>query len=96
MSTNIPPGKAQTDLGWNGELFVYTPLAEPQLTAELTRHANPVEVAGAHAVTFQPAGPGNQDRYAVQDWNVHGGTWRFTGVFDGEHRSLDITEVSAD
>jgi pyruvate dehydrogenase phosphatase len=77
----------ETDLGW-GDYgpWAYRKVAEPELTSLLTREADPKTIAGVDCITFQPAPGGaqlNQDRYAVEDWELGDGVWKFVAVFDG-------------
>lgn len=67
----------------------YNILAEAELTRELELMAKPLSFSigsrySAYGVNFQPCHVySTQDRYTVQQLNVHGRVWTFTGVFDG-------------
>lgn len=67
----------------------YHILAEAELARELELTAKPLSFPlgsrySAHGVNFQPCHVySTQDRYTVQQLNVHGRVWSFTGVFDG-------------
>ena len=67
----------------------YHILPEAELTRELELMAKPLSFSlgprhSAHGVNFQPCHVySTQDRYTVQQLNVHGRVWTFTGVFDG-------------
>lgn len=77
----------ETNLGYEGYgPWRYRKLSEPELTSLLTRLADPKSIAGVDCVSFQPAtgeAPINQDRYAVEDWDLEGGIWKFLAIFDG-------------
>lgn len=82
----------QTDMG-EGEgrgPWTYHILPEDLLKAELDRHAFAKKVGVTHSVSMQPcAAPGeaSQDRYAVHEWELEGGNWRFNAIFDGIFRA---------
>ena len=67
----------------------YNVLAGAELARELERIAKPLSFPigprhSAYGVNFQPCHAySTQDRYTVQQLNVHGRVWTFTGVFDG-------------
>ena len=67
----------------------YNILTEAELTRELELTAKPLSFPlgphySASGVNFQPCqGYSTQDRYTVQQLNVHGRVWSFSGVFDG-------------
>ncbi|KAF8496799.1 protein serine/threonine phosphatase 2C [Russula emetica] len=69
----------------------FVPLSEADLTQHLKALAKPERTVFdatrghlADAVAFQPCTRYNsQDRFAVQQLDVHGKKWTFTGVFDG-------------
>lgn len=67
----------------------YQILAEADLARELELTAKPLSFSlgsrySAYGVNFQPCHVySTQDRYTVQQLNVHGRVWTFTGVFDG-------------
>ncbi|KZP13782.1 protein serine/threonine phosphatase 2C [Athelia psychrophila] len=69
----------------------YTVLDEPELWRELAALAKPQSVMldrkrgwRADAVNFQPSPTTRtQDRYVVQQLDIHGHSWTLTGVFDG-------------
>lgn len=70
---------ATTDTGWT-----YRILPEPLLTSELARASNSLSTACSDSVTFQPCPYfRNQDRHAVESWDLPGGTWTFIAVIDG-------------
>ncbi|OCH93119.1 protein serine/threonine phosphatase 2C [Obba rivulosa] len=90
---------ATTDMDRGGpERWTYRVLNEPTLTQELSRLSCPKSWrTGVDAVTFQPCQSyhsRSQDRYAVEEWPMPGGTWVFTGVFDG-HMNGDTSELAA-
>jgi pyruvate dehydrogenase phosphatase len=64
----------------------YTVLAEPQLSAELLRCANPQTFGATDVVSMQPCpnpSERSQDRFVVVEWALADGTWRFHAVCDG-------------
>ena len=67
----------------------YHILAGAELARELELMAKPLSFPigprySAYGVNFQPCHVySTQDRYTVQQLNVHGRVWTFTGVFDG-------------
>ncbi|KAJ6558605.1 protein serine threonine phosphatase 2C [Mycena vulgaris] len=72
----------------------YTALAEPQLSAELARLANPQSFGSTDVVSLQPCLSPNertQDRFVVADWELADGVWRFHAVCDGHagHDTVD-------
>jgi pyruvate dehydrogenase phosphatase len=76
-----------TDLGWEGESgWTYSKVEEPKLSSMLTSVANPKSITGVDCITFQPClieDQANQDRYAVENWELSNGTWKFLAIFDG-------------
>lgn len=77
-----------TDMGWGepDQVFTYTSLPEPLLSAELARLADVRTHADTDTVSIQPCpnpAEASQDRVVVQDWPLWGGTWAFRAVFDG-------------
>ncbi|KAH7908418.1 phosphatase 2C-like domain-containing protein [Hygrophoropsis aurantiaca] len=76
-----------TDLGRGGhERWTYHILPEPMLSAELESRSNACSRRYVDSVTFQPCAAYatlNQDRYSIEDWDLPGGTWTFTAIFDG-------------
>jgi len=85
--------KKTTDMGWthlDGKTWEYTVLSEPLLTSELERIAFAKSIGDTDVVSAQPSPHyehRNQDRYAIQDWNLPGGTWSFRAIFDGQYIS---------
>lgn len=70
---------ATTDTGWT-----YRVLPEPLLTAELARSSNALSASCFDSIAFQPCPYfRNQDRRAMESWNLPGGIWTFIAVFDG-------------
>lgn len=64
----------------------YSILCEPALTSELERLSAATSIGTTDCITLQPClnpAKSNQDRYVVQDWELPGGKWQFTAVFDG-------------
>ena len=66
----------------------YTCLEENELTSRLNELAQLGTIGDTDYATLQPQFYTNpedasQDRYAVQDWDIHGRLWRFRAVFDG-------------
>ena len=82
---------AFTDMGYGDEgRWTYKLLREPALSDELRRIAYPRSTANTDSVTFQPCRSHeqrSQDRHVVSRWDAGGGTWVFTGIFDGAHRA---------
>lgn len=67
----------------------YRIVPEPLLTAELARKASPQKLEHCDSVTFQPCTScRNQDRHAVQMWDLPGGVWTFMAIFDGAKARL--------
>jgi len=76
-------------------MALYTSLPEPLLSQELARQARPESFSDTDCVSFQPCplpSAANQDRYVVEDWPMHTGTWAFRAVFDGHagHETVDF------
>ncbi|KAJ6475215.1 protein serine threonine phosphatase 2C [Mycena vitilis] len=72
----------------------YTVLAEPQLSAELARCANPQSFGSTDVVSIQPCptpSERSQDRFLVTEWPLSDGTWRLNAVCDGHagHDTVD-------
>lgn len=91
---------ALTDMGYGEDVrWTYKLLREPALTDELCRLAHPSSTVGTHSVTFQPCRSyeqRSQDRHVVDRWDFGGGgTWVFTGVFDG-HVNHDTVEYATE
>lgn len=81
-------GFASTDMGWGGEdTWTYRILTEEQITPELLRRSRHEIRGRVDCVTFQPC-PSyearSQDRYILQNWDLPGGQWTFSGIFDGK------------
>ena len=82
-----------TDMG-RGEDFkwAYRILQEADLAKELSRLASPTSHGPrTDSVTFQPCQTyeaRSQDRYDIRVWSNEQGTWTFTGLFDGQCRSV--------
>ncbi|KAH7922369.1 protein serine/threonine phosphatase 2C [Leucogyrophana mollusca] len=76
-----------TDLGRGGhERWTYHILPEPTLSVELQTMSNARSRRYVDSVTFQPCAAYaslNQDRYSIEDWDLPGGSWTFTAIFDG-------------
>lgn len=76
----------------------YTSLPEPLLSQELARQARPKSFSDTDCVSFQPCplpSAANQDRYIVEDWPLHTGTWAFRAVFDGKKLPLPMPGASS-
>ncbi|KAJ6495323.1 protein serine threonine phosphatase 2C [Mycena sanguinolenta] len=74
--------------------FTYTVLDEPELSAELARHAQPQSIGATDIVYMQPCpipSERSQDRFVVGDWVIADQTWRFQAVLDGHagHDTVD-------
>jgi pyruvate dehydrogenase phosphatase len=69
----------------------YQVLDEPDIWKEMSAFAKPQSVIfdpirrwRADAINFQPClNTRTQDRYVMQQLDIHGLTWTLTGVFDG-------------
>ncbi|KAF8554716.1 protein serine/threonine phosphatase 2C [Imleria badia] len=76
-----------TDLGRGGkQRWTYHILAEGAVDTELQRLCDPRSSTSVDSVTFQPCPEYailNQDRYSVEEWDLHGGIWQFNAVYDG-------------
>ncbi|KAG1864077.1 phosphatase 2C-like domain-containing protein [Suillus tomentosus] len=76
-----------TDLGRGGkERWTYHMLPEAALDAELHRMSNATSSTFVDSVTFQPCAAYadlNQDRYSIEEWELPGGVWQFTAIYDG-------------
>lgn len=83
---------ASTDMGWGGEdTWTYRILPEEQITPELLRRSHNEIRGRVDCVTFQPCSSyeaRSQDRYVVQNWDMPGGQWSFSGIFDGKALSM--------
>jgi pyruvate dehydrogenase phosphatase len=75
--------------------LTYTVLAEPYLSSELARLANPQSFGNTDVVSIQPCltpTERSQDRFVVEDWELLDGThWKFQAVCDGHagHETVD-------
>ncbi|KAG2150811.1 phosphatase 2C-like domain-containing protein [Suillus clintonianus] len=84
-----------TDLGRGGkERWTYHMLPEAALDVELHRMSNATSSASVDSVTFQPCAAYadlNQDRYSIEEWELPGGVWQFTAIYDGHcgHDTVD-------
>ncbi|KAG2361330.1 phosphatase 2C-like domain-containing protein [Suillus spraguei] len=84
-----------TDLGRGGkERWTYHMLPEAELDVELHRMSNATSSTSVDSVTFQPCAAYadlNQDRYSIEEWELPGGVWQFTAVYDGHcgHDTVD-------
>ncbi|KAG1777554.1 phosphatase 2C-like domain-containing protein [Suillus placidus] len=76
-----------TDLGRGGkERWTYHMLPEAALDVELRRMSNATSSTSVDSVTFQPCAAYadlNQDRYSIEEWELPGGVWQFTAIYDG-------------
>ncbi|KAH7888784.1 phosphatase 2C-like domain-containing protein [Phlebopus sp. FC_14] len=77
-----------TDLGRGGkQRWTYHLLEESEIDAKLQRLSSPCSSKFIDSVTFQPcseyADP-NEDRYSIEEWDLHGGVWQFTAIYDGK------------
>ncbi|KAG1735086.1 phosphatase 2C-like domain-containing protein [Suillus paluster] len=76
-----------TDLGRGGrERWTYHLLPEAALNVELHRQSNASSSRSVDSVTFQPCAAYadlNQDRYSIEEWELPGGVWEFTAIYDG-------------
>lgn len=82
----FPTRGTHMDEGEGRGPWTYHILPEHLLKAELGRHAFAKKAGTADSVSMQPCavpGEASQDRYAVHEWELEGGTWRFVAVFDG-------------
>lgn len=90
-----------TDLGRGGkQRWTYHILPESAIDSELRRLCDPHSSHSVDSVTFQPCTEYvtlNQDRYSIEEWNLHGGTWQFNAVYDGNrYRSSCVNDRAAD
>ncbi|KAF9244851.1 phosphatase 2C-like domain-containing protein [Melanogaster broomeanus] len=76
-----------TDLGRGGkQRWTYHRLSESVIDNELQRLSDARSSNSVDSVTFQPYSEYtylNQDRYSVEEWDLHGGAWQFNAVYDG-------------
>ncbi|KAF8844758.1 protein serine/threonine phosphatase 2C [Paxillus ammoniavirescens] len=76
-----------TDLGRGGkQRWTYHMLPESEVNNKLQRMCDPRSSNTVDSVTFQPCSEYtslNQDRYSVEEWDLHGGTWQYNAVYDG-------------
>ncbi|KAG2145939.1 phosphatase 2C-like domain-containing protein [Suillus bovinus] len=86
-----------TDLGRGGKKrWTYHMLAEAALNVELHRMSNATSSTFVDSVTFQPCAAYadlNQDRYSIEEWELPGGVWQFTAIYDGALNSLRTSYV---
>lgn len=71
----------------DGKTWPYTIISEELFDSEFKRLGRFATFATGRAdgTTFQPFDASkNQDRYAVQEWELKNGTWTFAAVFDGD------------
>ncbi|KIJ67667.1 hypothetical protein HYDPIDRAFT_107139 [Hydnomerulius pinastri MD-312] len=82
--------------GWQYEL-----IPESDIDSELERLAFSKTIHNVSCATLQPflssleEGHGNQDRYVVEEWELPGGTWTFTAVFDG-HAGTETADYTVE
>ncbi|KAJ7113824.1 protein serine threonine phosphatase 2C [Mycena epipterygia] len=87
----------------NAEGATYTVLSEPALSERLAHFANAKSFGMTDVVWMQPCptpDERNQDRFALADWELSNGTWKFQAVCDGHagHDTVDhliVTLLSA-
>jgi len=80
----------------------YEVLEEPEIWKELSILAKPQSVQfdaslnwRVDSINFQPCpGSRTQDRYVVQQLNIHGRMWTLTGVFDGHLGDATVEHVA--
>ncbi|EGO00161.1 hypothetical protein SERLA73DRAFT_72899 [Serpula lacrymans var. lacrymans S7.3] len=76
-----------TDLGRGGsERWTYRLLPEHSLNSEIERISTPQSHRSVDSVTFQPCTTytaRSQDRYSIEEWDLPGGNWLFTAIYDG-------------
>lgn len=76
-----------TDLGRGGkQRWTYHHLSKNAVDNELRRLSDPHSSHSVDSVTFQPCTEYvslNQDRYSIEEWDLHGGIWQFNAVYDG-------------
>ncbi|KAF9227476.1 protein serine/threonine phosphatase 2C [Gyrodon lividus] len=76
-----------TDLGRGGkQRWTYHLLSQSAVNSELQRLCDPRSSKSVDSITFQPCSEYaslNQDRYSVEEWDLHGGPWQFNAVYDG-------------
>lgn len=81
-------GFASTDMGWGGDdRWTYRMLAEEQITPEILRLSDHGTRGNVDYVSLQPCTSyesRSQDRFDIQNWDLPGGRWTFSGVFDGK------------
>ncbi|KAJ6557177.1 protein serine threonine phosphatase 2C [Mycena sp. CBHHK59/15] len=76
----------------------YTVLAEPQLSAELARHAKAQSFGTTDVVWLQPCtnpDERTQDRFVVSNWDLSNGAWKFQAVCPG-HAGHDAVDYVVD
>jgi pyruvate dehydrogenase phosphatase len=86
-----------TDLGRGGrQRWTYHLLSKSGVDSELERLCDPRSSSSVDSVTFQPCSDYvtlNQDRYNVEEWDLHGGVWQFNAVYDGiQIRSFSLND----
>ncbi|TDL24204.1 protein serine/threonine phosphatase 2C [Rickenella mellea] len=90
---------ATTDMGWGGpKRWTFRVLSDEQITPEIARLSHPHTHGPVDSVTFQPCQTfeaRSQDRRVVQSWDLPGGRWTFSGIFDG-HCSHETVDYVAD
>ncbi|KAF7971219.1 hypothetical protein HWV62_21624 [Athelia sp. TMB] len=84
-----------TDMGYDGAgPWAYRKLAGSELTKELSQAANAQSILGADIISLQPCTTSrSQDRFIVTHLNVPGGSWSFSGVFDGKPPFIEIVRL---
>lgn len=84
-----------TDLGRGGkQRWTYHVLSESAIDSQLQRLCDPRSSDSVDSVTFQPCieySSLNQDRYSIEEWDLHGGTWQFNAVYDGMQPQLFVS-----
>lgn len=88
-----------TDLGRGGRhRWTYHILSESAVDGELQRLCEHRSSKSVDSVTFQPCseyGAFNQDRYNVEEWDLHGGIWQFNAIYDGTRPPLPCPDNHA-
>ncbi|KAJ6488036.1 protein serine threonine phosphatase 2C [Mycena sanguinolenta] len=62
------------------------------LYSHLSEASSSNVVHGAHVLTFQPGSDPNEDRYLVEEWLLHNGTWKILAVFDGHGAGTEAAD----
>ena len=87
-------------MGWGGHgSWTYSNMNDAQINEELLRVATTGSEGNIDFASMQPCtsyDARTMDRFCVRRWNLSGGRWSFTSVFDGTSHNLQIARSSSE